>query len=59
MADETAAPLSWRWPLGLAVALAAMIGASLAVLGIALANPDPPVAAHPLAAGGEPPRAAD
>jgi hypothetical protein len=59
MADETARPASWHWPLGLAVALAAMIGTSLAVLGIAIANPDPPVAAHPLAAGAAPPRASD
>jgi hypothetical protein len=43
----------------LAFALAAMIAGSLGVLGIALAHPDPTVTAHPLAAGGAPPRAAD
>jgi hypothetical protein len=48
-----------RWPLGLALALAAMIAASLSVLGIALAHPDAEVVSHPLATGGVAPRAAD
>jgi hypothetical protein len=48
-----------RWPLGLALALAAMIAASLSVLGIALAHPDREVVSHPLAAAGVAPRAAD
>ena len=48
-----------RWPLGLALALAGMIAASLAVLGIALAHPDAEVVSHPLSPGGVTPRAAD
>jgi hypothetical protein len=47
------------WPLGLALALAAMIAGSLGVLGLAIAHPDATVAAHPLATAGAPPRAAD
>ena len=53
------APGRSRWPLGLALALAAMIAASLSVLGIALAHPDGEVVSHPLATGGVAPRAAD
>jgi hypothetical protein len=58
MADEAPRERS-LWPFGLAVALAAMIATSLAVLGIAIAHPDPAVEAHPLAAEGAAPRAAD
>ena len=47
------------WPWALAIALALMIGASLTVLGIAIAKPDARVEAHPLAADDPPPRAAD
>jgi len=47
------------WPLGLALALAAMIGASLTVLGLAIAHPDARVEAHPLATADEAPRPAD
>jgi hypothetical protein len=47
------------WPWGLGLALAAMIAGSLAVLGIAITHPDADVEAHPLAADGAPPRAAD
>ncbi|MEN8159231.1 MAG: hypothetical protein ABFS41_04060 [Myxococcota bacterium] len=47
------------WPWGLAIALALMIGASLTVLGIAIAKPDARVEAHPLAADGTAPRPAD
>ena len=47
----------WPWALGLA--LAAMIAGSLSVLAIAITHPDARVEAHPLAAGGAPPRAAD
>jgi hypothetical protein len=47
------------WPWGLGIALAAMIATSLSVLAIAIAHPDARVEAHPLAAGGAPPRAAD
>jgi hypothetical protein len=50
---------SWGWPLGLALALAAMIATSLTVLGIAITHPDAAVEAHPLAAGGASPRPAD
>ena len=56
MTDETT---SSRWPLVLALALAAMIATSLAVLGIAIAYPDAAVRAHPLAVGADAPRAAD
>jgi ABC-type nickel/cobalt efflux system permease component RcnA len=47
------------WPWGLAIALALMIGASLTVLGIAIAKPDTRVVAHPLAVDGDAPRPAD
>ena len=47
------------WPLGLGIALAAMIATSLGVLAIAITHPDAQVEAHPLAAGGAPPRPAD
>jgi hypothetical protein len=53
MADERETGRSW-WPLGLGLALAAMITVSLSVLGIALAHPDASVEAHPLAAGSVP-----
>jgi hypothetical protein len=59
VADEKATSLGSRWPLCLALALAAMIATSLAVLGIAIVHPDAPVAAHPLAAGDAAPRSAD
>jgi hypothetical protein len=36
-----------------------MIATSLSVLAIAITHPDARVEAHPLAAGGAPPRAAD
>jgi membrane protein implicated in regulation of membrane protease activity len=55
-ADEDA-PRS-LWPLGLALALAAMITGSLSLLWIATTHPDAAVTAHPLAADGAPPRAA-
>lgn len=57
MAEERAQRSS-LWPFGLALALAAMIASSLAVLGIAIAHPDPAVVAHPLVTGGTPSRAA-
>jgi hypothetical protein len=47
----------WPWALGLALAI--MIAGSLGVLGIAITHPDADVEAHPLAADGTPPRAAD
>jgi hypothetical protein len=58
MADDRTERRS-LWPWALALALAAMIASSLGVLGIAIAHPDAPVLAHPLATGDAPPRAAD
>jgi hypothetical protein len=46
------------WPLGLGLALAAMITGSLSLLWIATAHPDAAVTAHPLATTGAPPRPA-
>jgi hypothetical protein len=57
MAVEPARERS-RWPLGLALALAAMIGVSLTLLGIASTHRDADVVVHPLAGTGAPPRPA-
>jgi hypothetical protein len=57
MADD-AAPSRSLWPLGLGLALAFMITASLSLLWIATSHPDASVTAHPLATHGAPPRAA-
>ena len=46
------------WPLGLALALAAMITGSLSLLWIATTHPDAAVTLHPLATAGAPPRPA-
>lgn len=56
---EAESPPRSPWPWALAIALALMIAASLGVLGIAIANPDARVEAHPLAVDGAAPRPAD
>ena len=57
MAAEPAPPRT-LWPLGLALALAAMIGVSLTLLAVATVYRDADVVAHPLAAAGAAPRPA-
>lgn len=56
MADRESDARFEPWPWALALALAAMIGGSLAFLAIATAHPDPVVKRHPVAAA---PRAAE